>query len=207
MPSPVGHALAGLAIGWLARSASGPSLAEPGLPGARRVARALTGAPALAVALALLPDLDIVVGSHRTFSHSLGGTVLVGAAAWAVALARHRPPAVLALMSAAAFGSHAALDWLGRDMTAPFGLMALWPFSHQFYVSGLDVFAEVSRRYWDPAEFLIGNLGSVVREVLILGPVAATAFYWRQRSRPKPGQRGEGLGTTTSGPRPLVPDP
>ena len=56
--------------------------------------------------------------------------------------------AALAAMFAMAVGSHALLDWLGTDTSAPIGIMALWPFSGAYYESDAHVFMAVSRRYW-----------------------------------------------------------
>ena len=65
----------------------------------------------------------------------------------------------------------------------PIGIMALWPFSHAYFVSGLDIFADVSRRYWLPEEFLYRNAVSIAREVALLGPIAAVAWAVRRRVR------------------------
>jgi hypothetical protein len=59
--------------------------------------------------------------------------------------------------------------------------MALWPLSTAYFYSGIDLFAEVSRRYWKPDEFIVRNAWSVARELLILGPVAVGAFWFRLR--------------------------
>jgi hypothetical protein len=53
--------------------------------------------------------------------------------------------------------------------------------STAYFYSGIDLFAEVSRRFWKPEEFVFKNAVSVAREALILGPVAAAAFWIRQR--------------------------
>jgi hypothetical protein len=61
--------------------------------------------------------------------------------------------------------------------------MALWPFSDAYHVSGMDVFADVSRRYWKLDEFILGNARTISREVAILLPVAALAWLLRARTR------------------------
>ena len=78
---------------------------------------------------------------------------------------------------AAAYGTHILLDWLGKDTAPPFGLPALWPFSSRYYISGADLFMEISRRYWKPDEFIVGNLKAVGWEMLVLGPIAALAWW------------------------------
>jgi membrane-bound metal-dependent hydrolase YbcI (DUF457 family) len=164
MPSPVGHALAGLAVTWLCRSHT-------------RVA--LVGA-----ALAVAPDFDLVLpGAHRTYTHSVGAVAVVGVLSWLVLRRRHDPrdhprdAALVAVALAAAYASHLLLDWLGSDPSIPPGLAALWPFSWHFYISNLDVFTPISRRYWNPDEFVWGNLRAVVRELVIMVPVALLAKY------------------------------
>lgn len=189
MPTPLGHALAGLSLAWAlramrARATPGPGaagLAIPapgGKPAGRRSAIRIA---VFCVVLAAAPDLDILAGSHRTMSHSLGGAALAGVAAaplapWLGLSALHA-----GLLGGSAWGSHVVLDWLGKDSREPHGIMALWPFTRAFYTSGLDVFAEVSRRWWIPEQFILGNLQSVARELIVLGPVALVA--WRLARR------------------------
>lgn len=156
MPSPVGHALGGLALGCLVARR----------PGWRTLA--------LFAVVGMLPDVDFLLPiQHRGPSHSLAAAGLAFGVALAV-LARGRG-ATRHLRVAAAVGaaylSHTVLDWLGEDTWSPMGIMALWPFSNAFYVSGLDLFHAVNRRYWLPG-FWQGNAIAVLREVVILGPLA-----------------------------------
>lgn len=166
MPTPVGHAVAGLATAWFAESAGRPS-------------RWITPLAMTCAAAAVFPDVDLLVDSHRTYTHSVAAVALVGLIAW-LSLRRRTPLALrVALTIAIAYGSHILLDWLGKDTSTPAGVTALWPFSSRFYVSGLNVFGEVSRRYWRMDEFVNGNFRVMVRELLILGPVAALAWWLR----------------------------
>ena len=66
MPTPVGHALGGLTAAFLINAF------------ARRPALTV-GLLAASAAVAVSPDLDILVGSHRTYTHSVGAVVVVGA--------------------------------------------------------------------------------------------------------------------------------
>src|SRR5438477_8821958 len=153
MPSPVGHALAGIAAGW----AAAPR-------------RDLTAAIALA-AVAAAPDLDLLLGSHREWTHSVGAAMLIGLAAWLVTR-NWRWGAAATL----AWGSHVLLDWLGSDTRPPIGVMALWPFTRGYYESRLHLFPAISRRYW-LAEFWIYNLKALAVEVGIVGPIAAIVIW------------------------------
>lgn len=163
MPSPIGHALGGLAAG---------CVVAPRVGWAYLVLFAIAGT---------LPDLDFLLPiRHRGPSHSIAAAALVFVAAF-VAL-RVREAGRTSLQLAAAVGaaclSHTLLDWLGEDTSSPRGLMALWPFSNAFYVSGLDVFNAVDRRYWMPG-FWRGNAIAAAREIAILGPV--TWLTWTSR--------------------------
>lgn len=179
MPSPVAHALAGVAAGWLI----GP--APQGASRAHVVGRA-----AAFVAAALAPDLDLLAGGHSGPAHGLGAAVLVGALVWALvwmvraAGSARGDAARLACATAVAYGSHTLLDWLGSDSSPPIGVMALWPVSREYYESSLHVFMAISRRYWLP-EFWTYNLRALARELLILGPlfVVVMGVRWKLTRR------------------------
>jgi len=180
MPSPIGHALAGVAAAWLVA----------GAPKAPRVADTLVGkVPAtflldgvLFGALAVLPDVDLIAGAHSGPTHSVGAAAIVGVAALAIARqlgARHAGRLALACM--AAYASHVLLDWLGSDSSPPIGVMALWPFSRAYYESDLHVFLAISRRYYQGWRFVTQNVLAVSLELMILVP--AIALVWRFRGR------------------------
>jgi len=156
MPSPVGHLLGGAIVGQL--------LAPSAL-----VVCALAGAA---------PDVDFLWGRHNMETHSLGAAVLAGLAV--LAYTRGRNPR-LALAVTLAWSSHVLFDWLGSDDTPPLGVMALWPITSTFYFADAFVFEAISRRYWLP-NFVSHNLYAVVKEVVLLAPVAAVLFYLRRRS-------------------------
>ena len=159
MPSPVGHALAGIALGSLAGRDRG------------------WGVPLVCGFVAALADVDFLLPVvHRGPTHSLTAGVVV----FAVALATlrlpgptERPVRVAAAISLAAL-SHVLLDWLGEDSSTPRGLMAFWPFSSEYYISGLDLFDAVSRRYWREG-FWRHNMIAVAKEVIILLPLVLLA--------------------------------
>lgn len=165
MPTPAGHALGALLL-------TAPIRARYRMLGAGiAVAAAIAG---------MAPDLDLLWGRHSAETHSAGAAVLTGAVAWLVLRARGVARAgTIAAMLAAAVGSHALLDWLGTDTSAPVGIMALWPFSTSYYESDAHVFMAVSRRYW-LAEFWSYNAMVVARELLLIG-VPALAVEWIAR--------------------------
>jgi membrane-bound metal-dependent hydrolase YbcI (DUF457 family) len=172
MPSPIGHALGGIAAGAAISGRTG------------------WGSLALFAALGAAPDIDFLLPlPHRGPTHSLGSAVLVVAVAWpAIAWwsprdARARSTLRLAVAAAVAWGSHTLLDWMGADSSTPQGVMALWPLTTSFYVSGLDVFYNISRRYWLP-DFWRHNAIAALYECLLLGPLAWVASWWRRQREP-----------------------
>jgi hypothetical protein len=171
MPSPVGHALAGISAGWL--------VDRPGTV-ARTVVFALAGTAA---------DVDLLFGAHSGPTHGLGAAVIVGMLAAAVLSVRLRAEAMRSAKDGvilfggavtAAYASHTLLDWLGTDSSPPIGIMALWPFGSEYYESHLHVFGAISRRYWLP-EFWASNARALPGELKILVPLAALVFFARRR--------------------------
>ena len=183
MPSPVGHLLAGVTTAWVAEAL--PSLRhrfDANRPSASAAAPAVTPLVLLCAALALAPDVDLLFSSHRTGTHSAGALGLVVAAAALAAKWRGWPVLATTVACGIAFGSHIFLDWLGHDSSLPIGVKALWPFSDAYYISGTDLFADVSRRYWNPKEFIFQNARSIGRELAILLPVAVLGWLLRATS-------------------------
>jgi len=187
MPTPLGHALGAIAAGWLVGGRLWPGWhATVFVPRLRPVTDALGQtrrafdvnltnrgmAAALYAAVGLAPDLDLLVGAHSTYTHSVGAVGLAFLAAFA---ASKRPRVAGAI--AAAWASHLLLDWLGSDTSPPIGIMALWPFTREHYQSSFYIFEAVSRRYWLPEQFVWWNAKAVLKEVLILGPLAGVS-YW-----------------------------
>ena len=137
MPSPLGHSLAGLAIGWAATDRS----LEP--RASRWAAFVLVSA-----FVAAAPDLDLLYpASHRLYTHGVGATLVVMIITGMVTrqvTGRINWRLVLAL--GAAHASHIVLDWMGTDRFPPPGIRALWPFSNQYYLSGANLFPRTERR-------------------------------------------------------------
>jgi membrane-bound metal-dependent hydrolase YbcI (DUF457 family) len=84
MPSPVGHALAGVAAAWAAdvlpgRRAWGTTApTAPFFTGLTAFLRGAGGALTLvAAALGVAPDLDLFLAQHRAVTHSVGAGAMV----------------------------------------------------------------------------------------------------------------------------------
>ena len=169
VPSPIGHALGGLAAAWI--------VAPPDLR--TRAGRVQT---AILAAVTLAPDLDLLIGRHSAETHSVGAAVIVAATAalmrWPVARERWR----IGLAVLLAWISHPLLDSLGQDSSPPYGVMAFWPVSHEYVRAPFDLFMPIWRRYWEPG-FLSHNLLAALRELLILGPLAFLASRLSARAR------------------------
>jgi hypothetical protein len=88
----------------------------------------------------------------------------------------------LAIAVTLSWATHVLFDWLGSDDTPPLGVMALWPINSNFYFANAFVFEAISRRYWLD-NFYTHNGWAVIKEILILGPVALIAFRWQARRR------------------------
>ena len=184
MPSPVGHALAGVAV----------ALAGNRQPTPFTIRRFLLHPLTLwSVALAALPDADLLLpGFHRTVTHSVSTTIAVTivtmvVTGW-VTLRRQSPvgsrksPVAwgVVLTCAAAHASHILLDWLGADLSQPAGIQALWPWSDRWFISGWDVFPWIERRRMLSAASMAVNLYALVWELLLMGSVVGALWWWRR---------------------------
>ena len=130
------------------------------------------------------PDVDFLWGRHNQETHSLGAALIAGL----IVLAWKRQPRLAAAVTLA-WVSHVFFDWLGSDTTPPLGVMALWPFSSDFYFAQAYVFEAISRRYWLD-NFVSHNAWAVAREILILGPILAVVMALRSRGRRRSRRRG-----------------
>jgi membrane-bound metal-dependent hydrolase YbcI (DUF457 family) len=137
-----------------------------------------TRAAAMVVAaIAIAPDVDLLIGEHRGISHSIGAACAAGLIAWAITKQPQWGTA-----AAFAWLSHIFFDWLSNDTRPPIGVMALWPFTDAYYKAAIEIFPPVSRRYWE-SRFWIYNLRALVAEVIVLGPPAALTLVLGRRRR------------------------
>jgi membrane-bound metal-dependent hydrolase YbcI (DUF457 family) len=170
MPSPVGHALGGLAIVWTADLLPGRPLSTP------RVTLACMG-------LAALPDADLLLPIvHRTVTHSLGAVVAIGLLMIVAAAVTGEVTAKIALACVAAYASHLLFDWMAADQSAPRGIQLLWPFSSAWFISGWDVFRGTERRHFFRLATMRQNLVTMVREIAILAPVVGALWLVRVKT-------------------------
>src|SRR5262245_6985252 len=189
MPSPLGHALAGLAVAWGSDLVPGRRHSRTAPTNASFFSRAGGWLTVGCVGLAVLPDLDLASQSHRAFSHSIGAvivvTIIAGAVTgWVTRRTDHRTSSALtiprvAAMCGLAYATHLLLDWLAVDTRPPFGLQALWPFSQEYYLSGANLFPRTERRALLSITTFHTNLTAFVWELAIMLPIVV--LLWRVR--------------------------
>lgn len=168
MPSPIGHAAAGLIV------------ALAGEKKQRTVGWLLL---AVCMILAALPDLDwLAPGFHRGPTHSIGAAGFVTLVAAAVTARAGKPNWRIAFICGLAYASHIFMDWLGQDPTANPGVAALWPFNDRMFISGLDVFRSTWRDDAFVSPHFEHNLRTLAQETLILAPILLV-LLWRRGQR------------------------
>jgi hypothetical protein len=171
MPSPIGHALGALTVGW---AVSGRA------PSSTFLTRSLWVA-----AFGIAPDLDLLIGRHSMETHSIGAAVCAGAAAAAFRLPLASTRWRTFLVACLAWMTHPLLDALGDDTAPPLGVMLWWPLSreHELFAR---IFMPISRRWWHES-FWTGNLLAALWEIALLAPVAFAAWWFMQRPSALPG--------------------
>jgi len=187
MPSPIGHALAGIAAAWTADLVPGCRAWRTASRAASWYARAGNGLTIACAVLAVLPDIDLVMlpfkpEVHRTVTHSLGAILFVGIAAAFIARRARRPVTRVSLTCAAAYATHLLLDWLGADEFPPFGIQMLWPFSHEWLISGWDLFRQTARRQLMSPAIIRLNAIAIAQETAILLPILVALWLVRVKA-------------------------
>lgn len=183
MASPIGHALAGIAVAWGADLVPGTRAWRIAPPSARWFERAGNGLTLACAVLAAAPDLDLFFGRfHRTVTHSLTAVAVVAIVA-ALAAARARLPVTrIVIMCAGAWATHLLVDWLSTDQSAPRGIQLLWPFDGRWFISGWDVFIGSERRDLFGAASMKRNVEAIVREVAVLMPIVIVLWLVRVKA-------------------------
>src|SRR5690349_14456383 len=135
MPSPLGHALAGLTLH--------VSTARDRELGSRSRIGVILGA-------ALAPDLDLLLrfvdgrNHHQGASHSLGAALLAGLAVLGLSrLVARAWRWDLGLLACGAWLSHLVLDYFSVDTHPPIGIPALWPFAGGYFKSPWSLFLDI----------------------------------------------------------------
>jgi len=193
MSSPVGHALAGIAAAWLADLVPGTRRSRLASATASFLAKAGGWLTLACAGIAMLPDVDLALPiRHRTASHSVTAVVLatiisVLVTGWVTRRRRTGGASLgwiarVALMCGAAYASHLLLDWLAVDLTPPYGIQALWPFSDHWYLSGLNLLPRTERRALFTPRAIRHNLAALAWEVGALAPLLALLWLVREKA-------------------------
>ena len=176
MPTPVGHSLAAAVL----QLASG-----------RKLVQTESFSMLAVFMIASLPDIDFLpgyfAGDPRTFhwgpTHSLFAAVVVGViAAW---IARRRGIAFAGAFALASlvYASHLLLDmFMGPGPRPITGLQILWPFSHEWFISGIDFFRQTARYELFTPPIIKKNFLAIVQELAILGPVVLALWLVRVKA-------------------------
>lgn len=170
MPTPIGHTLAGYAAAKLTRVQIGSSERQLFIA---------------AAAFGVLPDvlgraMEVLI---RQPEHGLSHSVLAMAvvsllAAWLWSRRGLRFWPVLVFV-AAAYGSHLVADLLRPAPTATAGEQLLWPLQGSYAVD-LDILPHVPKRESMSAVAFVGAILKImIREVLVLGPIALACRFIR----------------------------
>jgi len=175
VPTPVGHVLAGVAVGQAANWN-----------------RPLTATPwrdmALFALISVLGDLDflpgILAGQHDLYhhgvTHSLGAALAMGLAMAMIGWPRGRAWR-WGLTGFLVYFAHAALDAVGQDTSFPYGVPLWWPLSDEYVIADWAFFLDVRRTPFG-WPVIRHNLVAVALEIAVLGPPAAL-IAWRRLRR------------------------
>lgn len=174
MSTPLGHGLAGLAVGFFCAG--------------RRPLLTPNRDLGLFLGVAMLPDLDFIPGIlvgqpalyHHGLSHSLGASVLVGLAAWAWGR-RTGQGLRWGLTLGAIYFAQVLIDALGMDTTPPIGVPLWWPLSSE-YLTLPTIFPAVKRGSVDAA-LIVASIRTATVETALLGPFLAAGYFLRRRPR------------------------
>jgi len=147
--------------------------------------------------LAAAPDLDLAVPHalidhfHRTATHSLTAVALVFIVSLVVTGKVTAGSGRLrqALVFSGAWGTHLLMDWLGADPSVPSGIQLFWPFSPDFYMSGVTIFPAIERNI-QRSHFLVQNATAAVVEVAVGVPLVLLA-NWVSARRARPAEEAQ----------------
>ena len=152
MPSPLGHSIIGATIGIAFYVSSGTRMGIWCLLKKHKV-------PLLAaIGLANSPDLDYVPGLfvgnwnlyHQQMTHSIGWTLILSLGLWiGVRVFYEGVDRKALLFILVVLSSHLIADFFNTDMSSPYGMMLLWPFSETYYTSPVPVFSSLHKHTWE----------------------------------------------------------
>ena len=168
--------MAGVATAWVGDIAGGRA---PRRPSSRLDIGGLHGVAIACGLLAAAPDLDFLVHAHRMYTHSVGATIIVCVATAMWCAARGLPLVSTTVLCGLAYGSHIPLDCLNSSELRSPGVMALWPWSLDYY-KGYGLFGVPEWRLWPLDRFIWKNVAYMVREQIVFIPMLIGVYWVRQ---------------------------
>jgi membrane-bound metal-dependent hydrolase YbcI (DUF457 family) len=138
-----------------------------------------------AVLLANAPDLDYIPGLlagdahafHHAYTHTLGWVLIVTGAGWLM-LYRRVPGWRVVLVIPLALLSHLAADLVTADGSAPFGIMALWPITGDFFISPVSFYHRLAKSTLSEV-FQWYNVSVVLTELVRTAPIVALVVLFK----------------------------
>jgi len=175
MPLPIAHSLGGVAI-WKCQSNSFFKTWRQNL--------------LFFILLSNLPDLDFLPGFligepslfHHGVSHSLGMAILTGLLGGAF-FWRKKGTSFWSgsLVIGLTYYFHILLDYFTVDERLPFGMMMVWPFSNEYYISNFKIFDKMVRSDQSgdffQSLFCMTNFWVALKELLIMGLFVGGIFF------------------------------
>ena len=137
--------------------------------------------------MANLPDIDYVPGVlmgeinafHHWYTHTLGWVAAVALASWVLWWKTKRVGwSVLAVLFAA-LATHLVADLFSGDGNPPYGIMALWPLTENFYISSTSVFWSLRKATWNDV-FQWYNIRAALYEALVILPVLVAVLLFKR---------------------------
>ena len=166
MPSPIGHSLAGLAVGWATNRAGRPL-------------RPLVLQSVTLAALSVAPDLDLLWDRHSRETHSIGAALIIASLAawrrWPIGATRPR----IFLAALLVWLTHPLMDSFSIDNAPPVGVMLWWPFSTGFVHSAHAFFDPISRS-WGTTEMWTRNFTAAMHEAAMILPILFVVWLVRR---------------------------
>jgi inner membrane protein len=138
-----------------------------------------------------IPDLDLLPGAlkgdinkyHHGITHTLGFSIFL-ALIVALVLKIKKSNKILFpfLLTFLLPFSHIALDLFAQDTRSPYGVMLLWPFTNQYFVS-FPLFLQILRGPSWLSIFNSANVGALLRELIIFLPIIGILYFFRKSKR------------------------
>jgi membrane-bound metal-dependent hydrolase YbcI (DUF457 family) len=145
--------------------------------------------------LANLADIDFIPGLfygnpnryHHGVTHSFGVALVVGFLLGIYFyFGQHQFWAPFGFATVVYF-SHVFLDYLTIDPSRPAGVPIWWPISSKYFISPIAVFSDVrkdsSTTTFLQSLFVTHNGITVLREIIILGPLVVVVMFFKKLHR------------------------